>query len=55
MKVDESQESAGEGLLEIGRDARLFVDLSKKLRCPKEGDMYHRRRTERSVNRYSGR
>jgi uncharacterized protein len=38
MKVDESQESAGEGLLEIGRDARLVVDLSKRLWCPKDGD-----------------
>jgi hypothetical protein len=55
MKVDEAQESAGEGLLEIGRDERLFVDLSKRLRCSKEGDMDHHRRTERSVNRYSGR
>jgi Zn-finger nucleic acid-binding protein len=38
MKVDESQESAGECLLEIGRDARLVVDLSKRLRCPKDAD-----------------
>ena len=38
MKVDESQESAWEGLLEIGRDARLVVDLSKRLWCPKDGD-----------------
>lgn len=38
MKVDESQESAGEGLLEIGRDEGLVVDLSKRLRCPKGDD-----------------
>lgn len=38
IKVDESQESAGEGLLEIGRDEGLVVDPGKRLRCPKDGD-----------------
>jgi hypothetical protein len=35
MRVDEAAESAGEGLLEIGRDPSLQVDLSKRLNCPK--------------------
>jgi Zn-finger nucleic acid-binding protein len=35
MRVDETDESAGEGLLEIERDPNLKVDLSKRLNCPK--------------------
>jgi uncharacterized protein len=35
MRVDESYESAGEGLLEIRRDPDLEVDLSRRLSCPK--------------------
>lgn len=35
MRVDEADESAGEGLLEIGRDPNFVVDLSKRLNCPK--------------------
>ena len=35
MRVDEAAESAGEGLLEIGRDPDLEVDLGKRLNCPK--------------------
>jgi Zn-finger nucleic acid-binding protein len=35
MRVDEVDESAGEGLLEIERDPNLHVDLSKRLNCPK--------------------
>jgi Zn-finger nucleic acid-binding protein len=38
MKVDESQESAGEALLGIERDEGLAVDPGKRLRCPKNGD-----------------
>ena len=43
MKVDESQESAREGLLEIGRDEGLVVDLSKRRQCPKDDDAVKRR------------
>jgi Zn-finger nucleic acid-binding protein len=39
MRVDESDESAGEGLLEIARDPGLEVDLSKRLNCPKCHDV----------------
>jgi Zn-finger nucleic acid-binding protein len=39
MRVDESDESAGEGLLEIARDPNLRVDLSKRLNCPKGHDV----------------
>jgi len=35
MRVDESDESAGEGLLEIERDPDLQVDLSQRLSCPR--------------------
>ena len=35
MRVDESDESAGEALLEIRRDPNLEVDLSRRLSCPK--------------------
>jgi Zn-finger nucleic acid-binding protein len=35
MRVDETHESAGKGLLEIRRDPDLEVDLSKRLSCPK--------------------
>ena len=35
MRVDESDESAGEALLEIRRDPNLEVDLSRRLCCPK--------------------
>jgi Zn-finger nucleic acid-binding protein len=35
MRVDETDESAGEVLLEIERDPNLKVDLSKRLNCPK--------------------
>ena len=35
MRVDESDESAGEALLEIRRDPDLEVDLSRRLSCPK--------------------
>ncbi len=35
MRVDESYESAGEGLLDIRRDPDLEVDLSRRLSCPK--------------------
>jgi uncharacterized protein len=38
MKVDESQESTGEGLLGIERDEGLAVDPGKRLRCPRNGD-----------------
>jgi Zn-finger nucleic acid-binding protein len=37
MKVDESQESAGEGLLDIGRDKSLVVDRDKRFECPRDG------------------
>jgi Zn-finger nucleic acid-binding protein len=39
MKVDEADESAGEGLLEIERDPNLQIDLSKRLNCPKDPDV----------------
>jgi Zn-finger nucleic acid-binding protein len=39
MRVDESSESAGEGLLEVERDEGLDVDLSQRLDCPKCRDM----------------
>ena len=35
MRVDETDESVGEGLLEIERDPNLAVDLSKRLSCPR--------------------
>jgi uncharacterized protein len=35
MRVDESDESTGESLLDIARDPNLEVDLSKRLNCPK--------------------
>jgi uncharacterized protein len=35
MRVDEADESAGEGLLDIDRDPNVKVDLSKRLDCPK--------------------
>ena len=35
MRVDETDESVGEGLLEIERDPNLEVDPSKRLNCPK--------------------
>jgi uncharacterized protein len=34
MRVDEADESAGEGLLDVARDPNLKVDLSKRLNCP---------------------
>jgi uncharacterized protein len=34
MRVDETDESAGEGLLEIARDPNLRVDLSRRFNCP---------------------
>ncbi len=38
MRVDESQESAGEELLSIERDPNLSVVRTKRLRCPKGDD-----------------
>ena len=35
MRVDETDELAGEGLLEIERNPDLEVDLSKRLNCPR--------------------
>ena len=52
MKVDESQESAGEGLLDIGHDEGIVVDLGKRARCPKDDDavmMRHFFSTKRQV------
>jgi Zn-finger nucleic acid-binding protein len=34
-KVDEEQEAAGEPLLNIQRDQRLVVDLTRKRECPR--------------------
>jgi hypothetical protein len=39
MRVDEADESAGEGLLEIERDPNVQVDLSKRLNCPKDPEV----------------
>jgi hypothetical protein len=39
MKVDEADESAGEGLLEMERDPHVVVDPSKRLNCPKCSDV----------------
>jgi hypothetical protein len=39
MRVDEADESAGEGLLEIERDPHVVVALSKRLNCPKCSDV----------------
>jgi Zn-finger nucleic acid-binding protein len=39
MKVDEADESAGEGLLEVARDLGVHVDLSERLYCPKCPDV----------------
>ena len=39
MRVDETDESAGEGLLEIARDPNLRVDLSRRFNCPKCRDV----------------
>jgi Zn-finger nucleic acid-binding protein len=39
MRVDETDESVGEGLLEIERDPNLKVELSKRLNCPKCPDV----------------
>src|SRR5918999_3063389 len=39
MKVDEADESTGEGLLEIERDPNLQVDLSKRMNCPKDPEV----------------
>ena len=39
MKVDEADESAGEGLLEVALDPGVHVDLSERLNCPKCPDV----------------
>ncbi len=38
-KFDEPHESAGEALLDIERDESLFVDHTKRLKCPKCDDV----------------
>jgi len=38
-KFDEPHESAGEQLLEVGRDESLVIDRTKRLKCPKCDDI----------------
>jgi uncharacterized protein len=41
-RVDEADESAGEKFLEVDRDPNLQVDLSKRIRCPRDQEIMMR-------------
>jgi Zn-finger nucleic acid-binding protein len=41
-RVDEVHESAGEKFLEVERDPTLRPDLSKRIRCPRDGEIMMR-------------
>ena len=41
-RVDEAHESAGEKFLEVERDPTLSLDLSKRIRCPRDREIMMR-------------
>jgi Zn-finger nucleic acid-binding protein len=41
-RVDEVHESAGEKFLEVERDPKLRLDLSKRIHCPRDGEIMMR-------------
>jgi Zn-finger nucleic acid-binding protein len=41
-RVDEANESAGEKFLEVERDPKLRLDLSKRIRCPRDSEIMMR-------------
>jgi Zn-finger nucleic acid-binding protein len=41
-RVDEADDSAGEKFLEVDRDPTLVVDLSRRIRCPRDGEIMMR-------------